>query len=981
MMLFLLVGAVSAVDSLNVQNTEDSNLIEDNDDSLSENKLEISSEVSISQTNIVNSHDDNLGNYPNDNALKSNYSGYEDNNQEQLASSDVEEAGESTVGSISSSAVSVVADSPSNDVVSAGSSAESSIKSAAPASTKLSVSDTHYAKSATQFEVALKDKDGKALSNQKVTLKVKSKTYSAYTNAKGIAYIKTASLAVGTYAVSLSYAGNSNYSSSSLSKKVRVLSSISASDLTKYCGHSSAYKATFWKGTSALKNAKVTFKINGKSYTKTTNGKGVATLNIKLHAGKFTITMSNPNSKESVSHKVVVKKDKTSLNAKGKTYIFTKSKGSFSVTLKTKHNALLKNKKITFTFNNKTVTGKTNKDGKATITIPVLSKGTHKISYKYEGSDNYYSSSGSAKLVVHNPTTKVSASDVVMNYGGSTKFKVTLKTSEGKALANKNIKLNINGKTLKSKTDKRGKASFSLKEIPGGTFKATYHYSEKGSKDYSHGSNKVTIHKLPSKISASDVVMKANDGSVYKLKVKDKSGKALKGVFVKSVVHGRTFFYQTNDDGEAKLKITLGVGYYTVKSTVVDPGYTSSTISKHIQVKGYRFVAKNVYVSVGDKASYSVKVLDEKKKPVKKGEVTFTFNGKTLTSKTDSKGLAKVSLGVLSKGTHKIKYSIDSSSGSSKIYAVSKVSIKDIVDASKTVKKYISKHSRLPSSVKVGDVSFKTADYLYIASKAIVNLKKGNTKDISIKILKNPSKPKDATNLGYLNNYLSAAEKVVKTADSKGKLPNSVGSKIGTIGYKGLVSAFSKVLTSYGKNKKMPKYVSVKAFSGSPSPSTGVLNSKNTIKNLAAYLAASKNCEVNDAQIKKLVTKLTKNCKTEKQKAEKIFNYVRDTLSYSFYYNTKYGAAGTLKNKAGNCVDHAHLTVAMLRCAGLPTRYVHATCHFNSGHTFGHVWAQVLIGNTWTVADTTSSRNSLGKVGNWNTHSYKLQGYHSSISF
>ena len=66
-MFFLVIGAVSATDYINVSNTEDSNLIGDNDDSLSANdKLEISNEVSVSQTNIVNSHDDYLGNYPDD---------------------------------------------------------------------------------------------------------------------------------------------------------------------------------------------------------------------------------------------------------------------------------------------------------------------------------------------------------------------------------------------------------------------------------------------------------------------------------------------------------------------------------------------------------------------------------------------------------------------------------------------------------------------------------------------------------------------------------------------------------------------------------------------------------------------------------------------------------------------------------------------------------------------------------------------------
>ena len=146
-------------------------------------------------------------------------------------------------------------------------------------------------------------------------------------------------------------------------------------------------------------------------------------------------------------------------------------------------------------------------------------------------------------------------------------------------------------------------------------------------------------------------------------------------------------------------------------------------------------------------------------------------------------------------------------------------------------------------------------------------------------------------------------------------------------------------------------------------------------------MAASHNCEVNNAKIKKLVSKLTKDCKNDKEKADKIFKYVRDTISYSFYYNTKYGAAGTLNAKSGNCVDHAHLLVAMYRASGLAARYVHGTCHFSSGNTYGHVWAQVLVGKTWTVADATSSRNSLGKVANWNTNSYKLQAYYSSLPF
>jgi len=975
-MFFLALGTVSATESINVSDTEDSNLISDGADALStQNKLEISSEDSISETNIVNSHDDNLGSYPDDEVLNSSADSYYEDNQNLTSNADVVDQDNLTTSS--SSIDSVVSVSSSDDMVGAASSS----KSSAPVSTKLTVVNAHYNKAATYFKVTLKDDSGNPLKNQKVSLKVNKKTYSAYTNDEGIALIKAASLRVGSYSVIISYAGSSGYSSSSLSKKVKVLSSAVGSDLTKTYRQTSKYSVKFWKDNGVLANTQVTFKVNGKTYTKTTDSNGVAGLNIKLHVGKYTITAINPYSDEQVSHKVTVKKEKTDIGSKAKTYIHANKKGSFSVTLKSKHNDLLKNKKITFTYDDKKVTAKTNANGKATITIPVLAKGTYTINYEYDGSDNYYSDSGSAKLVVAKPTTKFESKITVVDYKDGSKFKVKLTDSDGKELANKQVKIKFHGETKTYKTNKNGNVYVSLKDVKPGNYLVKYSHSTEGAKDYSSGSNRVIILKLTAKVSASDLTMKANDGSTYKVTVKDKSGKVLKDVTVKSVIGGKPYLYKTDANGVAKLKITNGAGSYKIQTYLADPCYKSSVVTKTLLVKGYKFVAKNAYISANGKATYSVKLVNEKNNVAANKDVVFTFDGKDTTVKTDSKGIAKVSLGVVSKGTHNIKFNHGSADGSAKIYAVNKVSLKEILEASKKVKKYISEHAKLPSSVKLGDVSVKTADYLYLASKAIVNLKDGSKNSISIKILTNPSSPKAATDLGYLKDYLSVAKSVVKTAESKGKLPNYVNSKIGKIGYKGIVSAFAKVLVSYDKKDKMPSYIAVKSLSSSTSSAKGAMNMKNTITALAAYLAASKNCEVNNAKIKKLVTKLTKDCKTEKEKASAIYNYVRDKISYSFYYNTRYGAVGTLNAKSGNCVDQAHLTVAMFRAAGLATRYVHAKCTFSSGNTFGHVFAQVLIGNTWTVADTTSSRNSLGKVANWNTNTYVLESFSSSISF
>ncbi|WP_405306384.1 transglutaminase domain-containing protein [Methanobrevibacter sp.] len=979
LMVFLAIGAVNAAESINVSDTEDSNyLIGDDVDSSSANKLEISNEVSISETNIVNSHDDNLGNCPDEGVLNIS-SDYEDNYQDQLTSNDADAAGENTLCSTSSSTDSVVSEASSNNIVSADG---SSIIAASKVSTTLSVVNAHYGKSSTIFDVTLKDNNGNLLANQKVILKVNKKSYSGFTNDKGIASIKTDSLKVGSYTLALSYGGNSNYSSSSLSKKVKVLSSAIGSDLTKYYGFASKYQIKFWKDNKALSNTKVSFKVAGRTYTATTNEKGVATVYLNLFVGKHTLTATNPYSKETVSYKITVKKDKTEFTAKAKTYIHAKKKGSFKVVLKSKHDTLLKNKEVTFTYNNKKVTSKTNANGEATITIPVLAEGTYKISFKYGGSDNYYASEGSAKIVVAKPTTMLSSKILVMTYNDGSKFKVKLTDNKGNALANKEVKFKINGKTTVCKTNSKGNAKLSLKNVLPGNHIVKYSHSSYGSKDYSHGSNRVIILKIVAKLSAKDLTMKANDNSTFNVKVKDASGKLLKNVSVKSVINGgNARVYKTDSNGTAKLVITKGIGYYTIKTIVSDPFYKSAPITQKITVKGTKLVAKDLHVMNGNSVTYSVKVVNEKNNPVKDKKVVFTFKGKNLTSKTNSKGIAKVSLGELSKGTHKINIVQGDNEKSAKIFVANKVSIKNILTAAKTVKNYITKHHKLPSSVKMGSISLKTADYLYLASKAVVNLKADNKKAVSIKILKNPSSPKSAKDLGYLRNYLGVAKSIVKTAESKGKMPNSVSSDIGSMGYDAAVYTVSDALKYYGKHKKMPAYVLVKSFSGSSTSYTGVLNNKNKITNLIDYLKATQNCEVNNAKIKKLVKKLTKDCKNDKEKATVIFNYVRDTISYSFYYNTRFGAVGTLNSGTGNCVDHAHALVAMFRAAGLPARYVHGTCTFSSGGVYGHVWSQVLIGDTWVVADAVSTRNSFGKVVNWNTHSYALHGHFRSLSF
>ena len=221
-----------------------------------------------------------------------------------------------------------------------------------------------------------------------------------------------------------------------------------------------------------------------------------------------------------------------------------------------------------------------------------------------------------------------------------------------------------------------------------------------------------------------------------------------------------------------------------------------------------------------------------------------------------------------------------------------------------------------------------------------------------------------------------------KTSTTTGKTNTSSTKKTNTTSAKKTNTTSAKKTSASNAKKTNSTKNTVKGSSMAKYLNTSILNDKYLGDSLKKYLSASKNCQVNSKLIKSLAKNLTSTLKTEYKKGEKIFNWVRDNIGYEKYRNTKKGALQTLKSKKGNCVDHAHLIVALSRAAGLPARYVNANnCKFTSGMVSGHVWAQVLVGNTWVVADATSSRNNFGVVKNWNVNSYKLVGKYSSLSF
>ena len=767
---------------------------------------------------------------------------------------------------------------------------------------------------------------------------------------------------------------------------------ITSKDVTKYYKGSAKYTATFLDSNGlALANTDVKITLNGQTYTKKTDANGVASLDINLKPGTYKVVATNPVTDFTLTNTVKILSTITSKDI-SKVYLDSRK---FSATFLKSNGKALAKKVIKFKINGKTYKVKTNSKGVASLSLKTLKKGTYNIIC--------YNTDGSTKTnkvkVVKSVKTSLTADDYTFIKKDTKKIKVKLLNAFGYAPAKgKIIKFKVNGKKYTAKTNKNGVATLKLPSLKVGVYTVKYSFAKSGYYKASSTKSKLTI--IPSKNPTFTVKSTTTfgHGANTPFKVALTSGSVpLANKKVTFTVNGNSYTKTTNSNGIVSLPINLEIGKYTITYY----NHADSKINKKSTSTGITVIERGkttirwVSSTSFSQGTQSAKllVLDSNNKPISGGTVKLTVNSKTYTATTSSSGYATIKAS-FPYGDYQVSYSFNgnnlnapsSSSTALKVSQIHTMSIKNIVTAAGNLKSFYESNKRLPNTVTAGGIEFSVPEFLYLMSEVIYNIGNSKTSDVSIIYgVSAPSSPtgdvissKDLTKA----NFVAVAKNVMNYISTNKQAPNYASSAVGKIIYSELVESSARILAFYGSNNRLPSYVTISYGSSSSSSQSGTgLNEKNTVTDLSQYLKATTHCEVDNAAIKKVVDSITKGLTSTSAKAKAIFNYVRDTLSYSFYYNTKYGAVGTLNAKKGNCVDHSHLLVAMFRTADIPARYVHGTCKFSSGSTYGHVWVQVLIDGKWTIADATSSKNSLGSVANWNTKSFTLKGIYSSISF
>ena len=143
-----------------------------------------------------------------------------------------------------------------------------------------------YFRNASQFYISLIDGEGNPVSGVNITMNINGVFYNRTTNGNGTAKLNI-NLAPGEYILTAIDA----LTGLQMSYNITVLPTLNATDLEMKYKDGSTFNVTVLDGQgNPLKDAAVTFNINGVFYTRYTDSQGIAKLNINLMAGQYIIT-------------------------------------------------------------------------------------------------------------------------------------------------------------------------------------------------------------------------------------------------------------------------------------------------------------------------------------------------------------------------------------------------------------------------------------------------------------------------------------------------------------------------------------------------------------------------------------------------------------------------------------------------------------------------------------------------------------------
>ena len=385
-----------------------------------------------------------------------------------------------------------------------------------------------------------------------VTVEIEGKKYTANI-INGTAKVNIPGLGVGDYNITTTYSGDAKYVSMTKKGNITVIPNM---DVNLYVddvvmiyhdGTRLVAKLTDYQGRPIV-NDIIYFTINGKTYAKTTDDNGVASIGLNLDSKVYTATVSYNESEvySKISKNVTVTINPTVISEDlVKMY---QNDTRFYVKFTDSTGKALTKTTVKFNIHGVFYTKKTDKDGVADLGI-MLRPGEYILTA-------YNPVTGEEKGFNITVKSLIVQSDLTKYYLNASKFQATIYDKNGSLAVGKNVTFNINGVFYTKTTDSNGVVSLAINLRPGEYIITTMY------EGLAVGNNIVVLPTLVTR----DLNMTYGDGSNFTAQTLDGQGKPLANQNVTFNINGVFYNKITDDNGVASLTMRLMSGKYIITS-------------------------------------------------------------------------------------------------------------------------------------------------------------------------------------------------------------------------------------------------------------------------------------------------------------------------------------------------------------------------------------------------------------------------------
>ena len=466
-----------------------------------------------------------------------------------------------------------------------------------------------------------------------VTVSVDGKEYKvAIENGKAVKTIS--GLKADDYTVTVKYAGDNNYNEAtadaefSVSKISDYNMDISVPEIKE--GVNSTISVDLPKDATGT----VTVEIDGKKYTANVIDGTANVIVSGLSAGDYNITTvySGDAKYDSMTKKgnvTVIPNINVNLDVSD-VEMFYHDGTRLIAKLTDFQGKPIVNATIYFSINGVTYAKTTDANGTASMGLN-LDSNVYPVTVTYNGSASYSKISKNITVTIN---SSIIADDLVKMYQNATRFYAKFMGSDGKVLANTQVKFNINGVFYTKTTNNDGVADLGIMLRPG-TYILTAYNPVTGEQQ---GFN-ITVKSL---IVQNDLTKYYMNASKFQATIYDKNGSLAVNKNVTFNINGVFYTRTTDENGVVSLGISLRPGEYVITTMYegLDLGNTVTVLPT--------LVTSDLNMTYGDGSNFTAQTLDGQGNPLANQNVSFNVNGVFYHKVTDDNGFASLTIRLMS---------------------------------------------------------------------------------------------------------------------------------------------------------------------------------------------------------------------------------------------------------------------------------------------------------------------------------------------